>query len=161
MSIRDMLPDGKEEKGHRRPGFWRAVRCAGAVLAAVPVIFMLFTGLVGSIAAARPVMDVLLPAELAFVALPGMVLIPLGAAGERRNWRIPAALAAGAFVSLGLCVAVASLSGIAAGARPARGPAWWAVISLLAVYDLCTAAAPAAGLLVGRKRLKGDKDGQV
>lgn len=129
-----------------KKGVWRLVRLAGCALAAAPVALMLVTGLAGSLAAGGLRMDVLLPAELAFLALPGMALITLGRAGEKTGWRLSAALTALALISLGGCLAAAWASGIASGKAPAQGPLWWLTIALLAVYDLCAAAAPVAGL---------------
>ncbi|HJA25875.1 MAG TPA: hypothetical protein H9795_07425 [Candidatus Fournierella merdigallinarum] len=138
------------EKRAARPGFWRALRLAGVLLAAAPVIFMLLTGAVGSLAARRPLLDVLLPAELAFITLPGMALIPLAAAREQRRWGLSAALAALGAAAFAGCLGMAWLSGIAGGASPAAGPAWWITLALLALFDLCAAAAPVAGLLAAR-----------
>ena len=134
------------KKGTGAKGIWRLLRLTGCALAAAPVALMLVTGLAGTLAAGGLRMDVLLPAELAFLALPGMALITLGRAGEKADWRLPAVLTALALSSLGGCVTAAWASGIASGETPARGPVWWLMIALLTVYDLCVAAASVAGL---------------
>lgn len=126
---------------------WRWLRAAGVALAGGPVLLMLGTGLAASLASGRPLLDPLLPAELFPFTLAGMGLLAAADRAENRpRRRLSLALALAALGALVLCQGAALLTGIASGSRPARGPAWWLVLGLLALYDLCALAAPLVGL---------------
>lgn len=125
---------------------WTLMRIAGIVLSAVPSLLMLVTGAAASFAARRLMVDFLLPAELAFLTLPGMLFMAVAAAKQHTLPRLSVSLAVIAAASFLLCLGVAAASGIAAGLRPAQGPVWWLIVAFLVLYDLAALAAPIAGI---------------
>ena len=121
------------------------------IISAIPPALTVVTGIAGSLAAGRILADLLLPAELFFLALPGMLLVT--AAAIKRNFLkgLTVVLLCVEAGTLALCQGVAVISGIASGFRPAQGLLWYVLIGLLICYDLVAAAAPFAGLAVFRK----------
>lgn len=142
----DKRPDARAARR-----LWPALRWAGIALSAAPVLLMLGAGIIGSAASGQLRMDVFLPAELFFLTFPGMVLMALAAAKQRVYARLSAALPAAAAAALILCQGLALLSGVATGAREAKGPLMAALIGLLLLFDLAAAAAPVVGLLSVRR----------
>lgn len=130
-----------------RSGLWGV----GMALSAFPTLLMAVTGALASASQGRLLVDFLLPAELWFCSLGGMVLLLLWSQGTRR-FRLFAALFLTALGALGLCLGTAALSGIGSGIHSPEGP-WWAVLlGLMALYDLAVLAAPLAGLLCRKER---------
>lgn len=134
----------------RRPGApgkaWTCMRIAGIVLSAIPPLLMLVTGAAASFATRRLTVDFLLPAELAFLTLPGMLFIAVAAAKQHTLSRLSVSLAVITAASFLLCQGVAAASGIASGLRAAQGPAWWLIVAFVVLYDLASLAAPIAGI---------------
>lgn len=130
----------------RRDFFRRCLWGGGVALSAFPSLLMLVTGGLATAAQGRLLMDFLLPAELWFFSLGGMVLLLFWSRGTRR-FRLFAGLLLTALGALGLCLGAAALSGIGSGSRSPEGPWWWGILGLIAIYDLAVLAAPLAGLI--------------
>ncbi len=126
----------------------------GVILCLIPLLLMLGTGSVASIMTGRLLIDYLLPAELFYLILPGMVMMVYEAFRQKRCRRLLLVILVMAIVALAGCQLTAVWTGLATGQHPAEGAAWYLVIILLAVYDFAAVAAPAAGiymLIGGRK----------
>ncbi len=111
---------------------------AGTVLVWLPVLFMIVTGVAGSISAHELLVDYMLPAELGFLVIAGAATL-LWAAIRERSYIKPIAISAGlALIMIVGCMSVASLSGLASG-RVTEAQAPWAMnmtMGLLFGYDL-------------------------
>ena len=129
---------------------WCWLRIAGIVLTAVPVLLMLCTGVAASLVSGQIVMDVLLPAELGILTVPGMLLMALAAWKQKTHPRLSMALPVVAVLSLVLCQGVALVSGIGTGERAASGLLWVLILFFLGIFDLTAVAAPIAGILAAR-----------
>ncbi len=109
-----------------------------AVLLLLPILFMLFTGIVGSITSKEWRMDYMIPAELFFVVLPGLAALLW--ASIREHYLIkPVAwtIGAGLFLVIG-CQIFAVLTGLASGET--ETPGLIAVVTTALIgYDLCVA----------------------
>ena len=118
----------------------------GVALSGLPTLLMLVTGGQATAVQRRLLMDFLLPAELWFFSLGGMVLL-LFWSRDTRRFRLFAGLFLTALGALVLCLGAAALSGIGSGSRSPEGPWWWGILGFLILYDLAVLAAPLAGLL--------------
>lgn len=111
---------------------------AGTVLVWLPVLFMVITGIAGSISAHKIQVDYMLPAELGFLVIAGAATL-LWAAIRERSYIKPIAISIGLALLMILgCTSVASLSGLASG-RVSEAQAPWAMnlsMGLLFSYDL-------------------------
>ena len=133
------------------PRLWAGLRLAGVILSAAPIVLMLVTGLAGSIASGRLLLDAFLPAELFFLTFPGMVLMAVAAGKQRVYARLSAALPVAAAAALLLGQGLALVSGIASGLREAGGAFTAALMGLLLFFDLTAAAAPVVGIVSIRR----------
>lgn len=120
------------------------LRLAGLILCGAPLVLMLGTGILGSVVSGQPRMDVLLPAELLFLTLPGMILLAVAAVRQRVHARPAVALPITAVAALALCQGLALWPGF-----PAES-LFPLLLGLLALYDLCAAAACLLGWLSAR-----------
>ena len=141
----------------RRSGWLRA---AGLLLTGGPVVLMLVTGVWASCASGRLLMDVLLPAELGALTLPGMMLLAAAAMGQkpgRALVRASVLLPVGAAASLVLCQVTALAFGSSDGGL--LGAVLRAVpFLMLAVYDLAVIAALVTAVLCLRRKTPRDPD---
>lgn len=122
----------------------RILAITGTVLTWLPIAAMLFTALVGTIAARSPRIDYLMPAELFPAFLLGGVLLIVAAIRTRRRRRAIIVSVTTAVVGLVAAQGLAVLSGLASGARAAEGAPLVVVMSFLA---LSTAAMVATGVV--------------
>ncbi len=138
-----MARRGVQQFCEKRIGWLRA---AGLLLTGGPVVLMLVTGAWASCASGRLLMDVLLPAELGMLTLPGMVLLAAAAVGQkpgRTLVRVSGFLPVGAAISLALCqVAAPAASGAQTGSLLRLVP-----VALLGAYDLAVFAALVTAVL--------------
>ncbi len=110
----------------------------GTTLVWLPVIFMVITGIVGSISAHQLLVDYMLPAELGFMVIVGAATL-LWAAIRERSYIKPIAITAGlALLMIVGCSGVAAISGLASGrVTEAQAPLALTVsMALLIGYDL-------------------------
>ena len=117
------------------------LRGLGFVLTGAPLALMLGTGAWASLASGRPLMDVLLPAELAFLTLPGMILLAAAAVGQKPGRGLTVVsvlLPVVAAVSLAVC----QVGALVSGAMPGGGAVRCVPFVGLGVDDLAAVAAP-------------------
>lgn len=123
---------------------------AGTVLVWLPIIFMIVTGIAGSISAHQIRVDYMLPAELGFLVIVGAATL-LWAAIRERSYIKPIAITAGlALLMIVGCSGVAAISGLASG-RVTEAQAPVAVVAgtvMLFGYDLMVALLGFFGLLM-------------
>ena len=136
---------------HSLGGSCFKIGLAGVALTGFPVIWMLVTGIAGSVMSGKILADVLLPAELFFLTLPGMILVAAAALRRKFLKRTAVTLFVIAVAALVLCQGTAAISGIASGRRPAQGFIWYLLAAFLACYDLAAVASVIAGIAVVRK----------
>ncbi len=118
--------------------FSKVLAISGTVLVLLPILFMLVTGVVGSIMSGRLLCDYMLPAELFPFVLVGSGALFWAALRERKLVAAVAWTVGGAVLLLISCQALASLSGLASGrVQAADAPGWMTVvIAMLIGYDL-------------------------
>jgi len=129
----------------------KSLSIAGTVLAGIPILLTVVTGVIGSIINGRLLVDYLMPAELFICALAGGLLLLWAAfrAGFLRKAVIIGLVAVCVF--LALCNGIALLSGMATDAAKAEGAAWVAVIASLALYTLAVIELTVAGIVMTRR----------
>ncbi len=110
----------------------------GTVLVLLPILFMLLTGVVGSIMSKQLRCDYMIPAELSLFVLAGSGLLLWAAIRERSFLRAIAWTTGIAFLLLIGCQGVAILTGLASGlVKVDDASAWMAVvIGMLIAYDV-------------------------
>lgn len=121
---------------------------AGAVLVWVPILFMLFTGVVGSIAAKTLLMDYLMLAELFFVVVAGLVLLFLASLLGRALVKWIGFSAAFAVIVLAVSLLLAQITGLASGAIAAEGWPLILVLGLIILYNVLVLAVGILGILL-------------
>ncbi len=112
----------------------RVLAIVGTVLVWIPILATLVTGVIGSIARDRLMMDYLMPAELVpFAAIGGIALIISAMLAQSVQkwivWSFTVMLAA-----LVLSQVVAVVSGLASGRIEATGIWWVLVLGLIILY---------------------------
>lgn len=124
---------------------------AGTVLVWAPIVFLLLTSVVGTIASGILRVDYLIPAELFPAVLAGALLL-LWAAWRSRSYRklVGFSLLA-AVLFLFACQGTAVISGLASGKMEAAGPVWVLVLILLNLYSVMLVVLCIAGILLLRK----------
>jgi hypothetical protein len=121
-------------KIHLTSAQWCAV--IGTILIWLPVIFMLITGIIGSLRANQFLMDYLLPAELFFVEVIGCILLIIASLLANIMKKIIIIMSIVIVVVLPACQLIAVVSGMASGAMTPDGLIWYLVLGLLFIYDI-------------------------
>ncbi len=121
---------------------------AGAVLVWAPILFMLLTGIVGSISSKMFLMDYLLLAELFFVVVAGLVLLFVSSLLGRTLVKWIGFTAAAGVIALALSMLLAQTTGLASGAIAAEGWPLILVMGLLILYNVLVLAVGILGILL-------------
>lgn len=121
---------------------------AGTVLVWAPILFMLFTGVVGSILSKMLLMDYLLLAEWFFIVVAGLVLLFVSSLLGRTLAKWIGFTAAAGVIALALSMLLAQTTGLASGAIAAEGWPLILVMGLLILYNVLVLAAGILGILL-------------
>jgi hypothetical protein len=121
---------------------------AGAVLVWAPILFMLLTGIVGSISSKMLLMDYLLLAELFYVVVAGLILLFIASLLGRTLAKWIGFTAAAGVIALALSMLLAQTTGLASGAIAAEGWPLILVMGLLILYDVLMLAVGILGILL-------------
>ena len=138
----------------------RALAVVGTVLVWFPILAMLTTSVVGSIARGMFRYDYLRPAELFPIAIVGGALLMWAALRARSRRGL---IGWGLGVVVGMLLggqALAVVTGLASGETEPVGWPWALVVASIAVYSLALVEIGVAGVLLARDLFKpGDKGG--
>jgi hypothetical protein len=148
--------EGTMEKNRLFP---RIFAVAGTVLLLFPILFMLVTGVVGSIQSGQILCDYMLPAELGIVVIVGAAIL-LVAAILSKKFIKPIAWTIGATIVLIVtCTGLAAASGLASGrVSETDVPGVLAVvIGSLIAYDVAVAVLGVLGIFLTIALFKTDK----
>jgi hypothetical protein len=125
---------------------------AGTVLVWLPILFMLITGVAGSIMEGRILCDYLIPAEVGFLVISGAGLLLVAAilAGKYVK-HIAWTIGIGAVLVIG-CMAITLFTGLAHGdVQPEQIPiAWGFALGMIITYDVAVAVLGIFGILLIR-----------
>lgn len=121
---------------------------AGAVLVWAPILFMLLTGVVGSISSKMLLMDYLLLAEWFFIVVAGLVLLFVSSLLGRTLAKWIGFTAAAGVIALALSMLLAQTTGLATGAIAAEGWPLILVMGLLILYNVLVLAVGIFGILL-------------
>lgn len=121
---------------------------AGAVLVWAPILFMLLTGVVGSISSKMLLMDYLLLAEWFFIVVAGLVLLFVSSLLGRTLAKWIGFTAAAGVIALALSMLLAQTTGLASGAIAAEGWPLILVMGLLILYNVLVLAVGIFGILL-------------
>lgn len=135
---------------NQRSPLTRVLALLGTIAVWLPILFMLLTGVIGSIRARAFRMDYLIPAELFPIVLAGGGLLLWAAFRARRRRRLIGWSCVSAVAALILSQGLAVVTGLASGETPAEGWPYILVLSLLAIYDLAVVAIGVGGVLLLR-----------
>ncbi|MEA4914616.1 MAG: hypothetical protein VB061_08610 [Christensenella sp.] len=124
---------------------------SGTLLLWAPILFMLVTAVIGSIAGKALLFDYLMLAELFPIVALGLVLLVLASLLSRtfRKWFGWGSVAA--LVALTSGQIFASVSGLASGALAENGAVFAVVIASIVVYNIVVVALAILGILLIRK----------
>jgi hypothetical protein len=129
----------------------KIIAICGTVVAGLPLVFTILTAAVGSWMDKRFLFDWMMPAELFPFVLAGSALLVWAAwrAQWRRMWFAVGVVLL--FVLLFGGQALAVVSGLADGSRPAQG-VWWAiVVGSIALYDLVAVGLAVLGVQLSQR----------
>ena len=134
---------------------------SGTLLLWAPILFMVLTGVVGSIMSGKILFDYLMLAEFFFVVIGGMALLILAAIFSRTLvkwfcWGTGAALAA---LAGGQILAIAS--GLASGAIEPGGLVFAVVIAAIVIYNLAVVLLAVLGIVLIRRVFRKKKEEAV
>ncbi len=124
---------------------------SGALLLWVPILFMLFTGIIGSFATKALLFDYLTLAELFPIVALGLLLLVLGSGLSRHYAKWFGWGAALALILLAGGQLLASSSGLSAGTLADGGAVLAVVIITVALFDLIVAALAVLSIFLLRK----------
>lgn len=124
---------------------------AGIVLVWAPILLMLFTGVVGSIAAKTILLDYLMLAELFYVVVAGLILLFLASLLGRALAKWIGFIAAFAVIALAVSMLLAQTSGLATGAIAAVGWPYVLVLGLIILYNALVLCVGILGLRLVKK----------
>ncbi len=124
---------------------------SGTLLLWAPILFMLVTAVIGSIAGKALLFDYLMLAELFPIVALGLVLLVLASLLSRtfRKWFGWGSVAA--LVALTSGQIFASVSGLASGALAENGAVFAVVIASIVVYNIVVVALAILGILLIRR----------
>ena len=108
----------------------------GTVLIGAPILFMIVTGVVGSVMRGQLMMDYLIPGELFVAVFAGVILLLIAAIVSRTCIRTIAWGSGIALVSLVGTLLYAMLSGLASGAVEPEGLPQYLTLIGIGIYDL-------------------------
>ena len=121
---------------------------AGAVLLWAPILFMLLTGIVGSIARKALIMDYLLLAEVFPIVALGLVLLVLTTLLSRTLRKSIGWSSAASLLALVATNVVAAATGLASGEIAPEGPPLIATNICIAIFDLLILAVAILAILL-------------
>ena len=121
---------------------------AGTVLVWAPILFMLLTGVVGSISSKMLLMDYLLLAEWFFIVVAGLVLLFVSSLLGRTLAKWIGFTAAAGVIALALSMLLAQTTGLSTGAIAAEGWPLILVMGLLILYNVLVLAVGILGILL-------------
>ncbi|MEN6420111.1 MAG: hypothetical protein ABFC73_14445 [Clostridiaceae bacterium] len=121
---------------------------AGTVLVWAPILLMLVTGVVGSIAAKTLLLDYLMLAELFYVVVAGLILLFLASLLGRSLAKWIGFSAAFAVIALAVSLLLAQTTGLATGAIAAVGWPYVLVLGLIILYNVLVLCAGIFGLML-------------
>ena len=121
---------------------------AGAVLLWAPILFMLLTGIVGSIARKALIMDYLLLAEVFPIVALGLVLLVLATLLSRTLRKSIGWSSAASLLALVATNVVAAATGLASGEIAPEGPPLIATNICIAIFDLLILAVAILAILL-------------
>ena len=121
---------------------------AGTVLVWAPILLMLVTGVVGSIAAKTLLMDYLMLAELFYVVVAGLILLFLASLLGRALAKWIGFSAAFAVIALAVSLLLAQTTGLATGVIAAVGWPYVLVLGLIILYNVLVLCVGVFGLML-------------
>ncbi len=132
----------------------KVLAVAGTALVWLPVVFMVITGVAGSIQAGRLLVDYLIPLELFWMVFLGSGLLLWSAILAHRRQRL-----FGWGLGLIVCLLVLSqviamLTGLASGEHEAEGWRMVIMVGLIASYLLSIAVVGGGGIMLSRELLR-------
>lgn len=120
----------------------------GTVLVWAPILFMLITGVVGSISSRMLLMDYLMLAEWFAVVVSGLVLLFISSLLGRTLAKWIGFTSAAAVIALACSMLLAQTTGLASGAVAAEGWPLVLVLGLLILYNVLVLAVAILGVLL-------------
>ena len=124
---------------------------AGTVLVWAPILFMLLTGVIGSIASKTILMDYLMLAELFYVVVAGLILLFVASLLGRALAKWIGLIAAFGVIALAASMLIAQTTGLATGAIAAAGWPIVLVLGLIILYNVLVLCVGILGLLLVKK----------
>ena len=124
---------------------------SGTLLLLVPILFMLVTAIVGSIAEKTLLFDYLMLAELFPLVALGLVLLVLASITSRILAKWIGWSAAAALILLAASMIFSTASGLASGAESTQSGAFVLVVVGIALYDLLVLGIAILGILLVKK----------
>jgi hypothetical protein len=124
---------------------------SGTLLLLAPILFMLVTAIVGSIAGKALLFDYLMLAELLPIVALGLVLLVLASITSRILAKWIGWSSAAALILLAVSLIFANASGLSTGAQSAQSGAFAFVIVGIALYDLLVLGIAVLGILLVKK----------
>lgn len=123
---------------------------AGTVLLLFPIVFMLVTGIAGSIRRGQLMVDYMLPAELGIVVISGALSVLVAAIFAKRYVKCVVWTIAATVVLIAACTGLAAASGMASGrVSETEVPVVFAiVIGSLIAFDVAVALLGVLGILL-------------
>ena len=124
---------------------------SGTLLLVAPILFMLVTAVVGSIAGKALLFDYLMLAELFPLVALGLVLLVLASITSRILAKWIGWTSAAALILLAVSLIFAQASGLASGAQSMQSGAFVLVVIGIALYDLLIMGIAILGILLVKK----------
>jgi len=124
---------------------------SGTLLLLAPILFMLVTAIVGSIAGKALRFDYLMLAELFPIVALGLVLLVLASITSRILAKWIGWSSAAALILLAASMIFSTASGLASGAESLQSGAYAIVIVCIALYDLLIVGIAILGILLVKK----------
>ena len=131
---------------------------SGTLLLLAPILFMLVTAVVGSIADQRLLFDYLMLAELFPIVALGLVLLVLGSITSRVLPKWIGWTSAAALILLAVSLIFAQASGLSSGAQSMQSGAFVLVIIGIALYNLLIVGIAILGILLVKKLFQKQPD---
>ena len=124
---------------------------SGTLLLVAPILFMLVTAVVGSIAGKALLFDYLMLAELFPIVALGLVLLVLGSIASRILPKWIGWSSAAALILLAASLLFANASGLSSGAQSMQSGAFTLVVIGIAVYNVLILGIAILGILLVKK----------
>lgn len=133
----------------------RILSIAGTVLVWLPVLAPIVFSIFALFTRGRFLFDYLMPAELLFLFIAGAGILIWAALRARSRLKLIKWSVAASIAALVLSMGIATLSGLASGAREAVGIWWVLTVILLVAYSLGIIVTGVAGILLITEVFKG------